>query len=53
MRHFLPLAALWLLSGAAVAGPLPAAGLMLNKDWRYHPGDDPARARPGSEFLIT
>jgi two-component system NtrC family sensor kinase len=24
---------------------LPAAGLMLQKGWRYHPGDDPAWAR--------
>ena len=25
---------------------LPAAGLVLTKGWRYHPGDNPAWARP-------
>ncbi|WP_354584333.1 ATP-binding protein [Hymenobacter sp. UYCo722] len=65
MKHFLLalLAALGLLSGAAAAAPLPAdmaalridrlpaGGLMLNKGWRYHPGDDPAWARPGFDDL--
>jgi len=57
MRYFLLLAALGLLFGAATAAPLPAdtlridrlpaTGLLLNKGWRYHAGDDPAWARPG------
>ena len=58
MRYFLLLAALGLLFGVAVAAPLPtdtaalridrlpATGLLLQKGWRYHPGDDPAWARP-------
>ena len=58
MRYFLLLAALELLFGVAVAAPLPADtavirisrlpanGLLLRNGWRYHPGDDPAWARP-------
>ncbi|MFD1470603.1 ATP-binding protein [Hymenobacter caeli] len=58
MRYFLLLAALGLLFGVATAAPLPADtavlrinrlpadGLLLNKGWRYHAGDDPAWARP-------
>ena len=56
MRYFLLLAALGLLFGAATAAPLPtdtlrinrlpAAGLLLQKGWRYHPGDNSAWARP-------
>ncbi|MCI1189958.1 ATP-binding protein [Hymenobacter sp. DH14] len=58
MRFFLLLAALGLLFGVATAAPLPADtaalrinrlpadGLQLIKGWRYHPGDDPAWARP-------
>ena len=59
MRHFLLLAALGLLFEVATAAPLPAdtaaairidrlpaAGLLLQKGWRYHAGDDPAWARP-------
>ncbi|MCC3160689.1 histidine kinase [Hymenobacter sp. 15J16-1T3B] len=56
MRRLLPL--LFLLFGlrpvpaqvpdtAALAlRRLPAAGLVLRQDWRYHPGDNPAWARP-------
>ena len=59
MRYFLLLLVAWLLALPAQATPLPAdtaflhvtrlsaAGLMLTKGWRYHPGDDPAWARPG------
>ena len=56
MRYFLLLAALGLLFGTATAAPvpadtlrinrLPAAGLLLQKGWRYHAGDDSAWARP-------
>ena len=59
MRTFLLLVAGWLLSLFAVAAPrpadtaavlrihrLPASGLLLQKGWRYHPGDNPAWARP-------
>ncbi|ALW86699.1 hypothetical protein AUC43_17400 [Hymenobacter sedentarius] len=58
MRYLLLLAAVWLLTLPARATPLPAdtavlhvtrlpaAGLTLTKGWRYHPGDDPAWARP-------
>ena len=58
MRFFLLLAALGLLFGVATAAPLPADtaalrinrlpanGLLLQKGWRYHAGDDPAWARP-------
>ena len=58
MRYFLLLVALGLLSGAAAAGPLPAdtaavrinrlpaEGLLLQKGWRYHAGDDPQWGRP-------
>ena len=58
MRYFLLLAALWLLSGVAAAEPLPAdtaairinhlppSGLLLDKGWRYHAGDNPAWAPP-------
>ncbi|MFD2722026.1 ATP-binding protein [Hymenobacter monticola] len=58
MRLLLLLAALGLLFGVAAAAPLPAdtavlridhlpaTGLLLQKGWRYHPGDDPAWARP-------
>ena len=56
MRYFLLLAALGLLFGAATAAPvpadtlriarLPATGLLLQRGWRYHAGDDPAWARP-------
>ena len=54
MRYLLLLAALALLFGGATAAPLPAGtavlritrlpvvGLLLDKGWRYHPGDDPA-----------
>ena len=56
MRYFLLLAALGLLFGVATAAPLPAdtaarridrlpaTGLLLQKGWRYHAGDDPAWA---------
>ena len=57
MRYFLLLVAFWLLFGAVTAAPLPAdtiridrlptTGLLLQKGWRYHAGDDPAWARPG------
>jgi two-component system NtrC family sensor kinase len=59
MRSILLLLTAWLLVLPARAAPLPsdtaalvitrlpAAGLRLNKGWRYHPGDDPAWARPG------
>ncbi|GAA4039615.1 hypothetical protein GCM10022409_26660 [Hymenobacter glaciei] len=58
MRYFLLLAALWLLSGVAIAAPLPAdtavltissvpdGGLLLSQGWRYHVGDNSAWARP-------
>ncbi|MFC6222389.1 ATP-binding protein [Hymenobacter artigasi] len=58
MRYVLLPAALGLLFGVATAAPLPAdtavlridrlpaAGLLLQKGWRYHAGDDPAWARP-------
>jgi signal transduction histidine kinase len=58
MRSFLLLLATWLLTLPARAAPLladtavlhvtrlPAAGLMLDKGWRYHLGDDSAWARP-------
>ena len=58
MRYFLLLAALGLLFGVATAAPLPADtaairierlpadGLLLQKGWRYHAGDNPAWARP-------
>ena len=29
-----------------VVGRLPAGGLLLQKGWRYHPGDNPAWAKP-------
>jgi len=55
MRYFLLLAALGLLFRVATAAPLPAdtlridrlpaTGLLLQKGWRYHAGDDPAWAR--------
>jgi two-component system NtrC family sensor kinase len=59
MRFFLLLVALGLLFGTASAAPLPAdttalhidrlpaAGQLLQKGWRHHPGDNPAWARPG------
>ncbi|MDO7854050.1 sensor histidine kinase [Hymenobacter convexus] len=60
MRYVLLLAAIWLLALPARATPrspadtaalrinaLPAAGLLLQKGWRYHAGDDPAWAQPG------
>jgi len=58
MRYFLLLAALWLLSGVAATGALPAdtaairinrlspSDLLLDKGWRYHAGDNQAWARP-------
>ncbi|ALW85797.1 hypothetical protein AUC43_12260 [Hymenobacter sedentarius] len=59
MRYIILLAAIWLLALPAQTTPLPTpdtavlridrlptSGLMLIKGWRYHPGDDPAWARP-------
>ena len=56
MRCFLLLAALGLLFGVATAAPLPAdtiridrlpaTGLLLQRGWRYHAGDDLAWSRP-------
>ncbi|MFC7671361.1 hypothetical protein ACFQT0_31105 [Hymenobacter humi] len=57
MRYVLLLAALWLLALPARAMPpcpataqrivrLPPDGLLLQQGWRYHPGDNPAWARP-------
>ena len=58
MRHFLLLAVLGLIFGVATAAPVPADtatiridhlpenGLLLQKGWRYHAGDNPAWARP-------
>ena len=58
MRFVFLLAAVWLLALPARAmllppdtaalriARLPAAGLLLQKGWRYHPGDNPAWARP-------
>lgn len=58
MRYFLLLVSLGLLAPATravaqtpdtaglVISRLPATGLLLDKGWRYHSGDDPAWARP-------
>ncbi|SFQ77758.1 ATP-binding protein [Hymenobacter arizonensis] len=58
MRYFLLLLACWLLALVAQATPLPPdtavlqvnrlpdTGLLLEKGWRYHAGDNPAWARP-------
>ncbi|ALW85239.1 hypothetical protein AUC43_09105 [Hymenobacter sedentarius] len=58
MRFVFLLVAVWLLALPARAMPvapdttvlrvtrLPAAGLLLTQGWRYHPGDNPAWARP-------
>src|SRR5438094_174244 len=59
MRYFLLLAALWLLFAKAASAAslptdtatlnvtrLPAQGLLLDKGWHYHAGDNPAWARP-------